>query len=155
MPINIKSKDIALSFNSDFILELDDAGIQDIKTITNEENELLMQNIILRLSSNKNEWAQLSNQNIIPIDFSMFLGMPLDETLMQAISDKIIASLVFQNLLSIDEITVSTSYYSLNECYLGLNIKPKNNQNFKKSLLISYDSSTNILTPTVIDYIER
>jgi hypothetical protein len=154
MPISLKTRDLELTYEGDLRLSLDEAGVADIKEVTNEENELLMQNIILRLSSKRDDWAVLNN-NIIPLDLTMFLGMPLNETLTNAIINRIISGLVFGNLLSVDEISVASVYYALNECYLAFNIRPKNNQNYKKALLISYDSSNNMLTPTVIDYIER
>ena len=154
MTVSIKAKDLSLTYSGDFRLELNDSGVSDIKEVLNQENELLMQQIVLRLASSKDDWA-VSNGEILPIDFSAFIGLPLDESLVNAISNRIISSLVFQNLLNINEISLASVYYALNECYLAFNIAPQNNPNYRKALLLSYDSSTNILTPTVIDYIER
>jgi len=154
MGVSLKTKDLQMTNTGDFRLSLSDTGIDDIKSITNEENEILMQNIILRLSSNKSDWATINN-SILPIDFGAFLGLPLNESLLQTIVERIISSLVFDNLLSVNEITVANTYFALNECYIAFKIRPKNNPTYRKSLIISYDSYTNILTPTVIDYIER
>lgn len=71
MPISLKTTDLQLTYEGDLRLSLDANGIADLKEITNEENELLMQNIVLRLSSKQDDWAVL-NDKIIPLDLSMF-----------------------------------------------------------------------------------
>ncbi len=153
MSVNVKAKDIAITRTGDFMLSIPNGTNTDgIVQVNNLENDLLMQKIALRLSSRNNDWE-------IPVAFNInldsFLGMPLDYSLVDKIVQRIIYIFTYDNLIEPGDIQVSNKVINKSECYISMIIKPRNNPSFTKGLLLSYDSNSNLLTPTVIDYIER
>lgn len=153
MSVSVKAKDIAITRTGDFMLSIPNGTNTDgIVQVNNLENDLLMQKIALRLSSRNNDWE-------IPVAFNInldsFLGMPLDYSLVDKIVQRIIYIFTYDNLIEPGDIQVSNKVINKSECYISMIIKPRNNPSFTKGLLLSYDSNSNLLTPTVIDYIER
>ena len=156
MALNPNNKDICFTRTGDFSLSIPESVNKDSVIISNnKENDLLMQKIALRLSTKRSEWG-VSVSAIPPaINLDMFLGQPLNDSLMEKIISKIYFSFTYDGLIDPKDFVVVHKMIHKTECYIAIKISPRNNPNFTKSLLLSYDSNTNSLTPTVIDYIEK
>ena len=153
MSLPVATKDMAFTRTGDLVFVTRyGTNMDSIVQVDNRENDLLMQKISLRLSSRASDWEIPTAFNV---NLDAFLGMPLDDSLIEKIVQKIIYVFTYDNLIERGDITVDHRIINKSECYIALTIRPRNNPNFTKGLMLAYDSNTNLLTPTVIDYIER
>ncbi len=156
MALSPNSKDICFTRTGDFISSIPQStNINPMITSNNKENDLLMQKIALRLSTKVSEWGPGVKSIPVSVNLDVFLGQPLNQALVEQIINKIYYAFTYDNLIDPKDFAVINRVINKTECYIAIRITPRNNPNFTKALLLSYDSNTNSLTPTVIDYIER
>lgn len=156
MSLNPNATDICFTRTGDFITSIPESSKTDgMITSNNKENDLLMQKIALRLSTKISEWGIGINSVPVSVNLDIFLGQPLNDSLVEQIINKIYYAFTYDNLIDPKDFSVINKVINKTECYIAIRITPRNNPNFTKALLLSYDSNTNSLTPTVIDYIER
>ncbi|CAB4160347.1 hypothetical protein UFOVP724_157 [uncultured Caudovirales phage] len=156
MSLNPNNKDLCFTRTGDLCLSIPQSGnLNDIVISNNKENDLLMQKIALRLSTKRSEWGVGVSAIPPSVNLDMFLGQPLNDALVESIISKIYFAFTYDGLIDAKDFVVMRKLINKTECYIAIKISPRNNPNFTKALLLSYDSNTNSLTPTVIDYIEK
>lgn len=97
--------DIAFTEDGDFFFD-EEKG--DIKTVTNEENELLLQTILKRLQSSSRDW---NIKNVVVADLEYFHGERSSESMKQLAEYKITEMLLAEDMLELEDISVDVEVF--------------------------------------------